>query len=178
MGVKEGKVQLFLNAGDHEHMKNAFIGALESNAMDYSKIIDMDGVRAFKKNMMTEEPSKNVTLFSYDDYFTAVATTDILCNVTDVLACKPSELAFYPIPKMMIRRVGDHEAYSALRASELGDGTLELREVSLAVKYVKLFLSTNLLEVMNKSICDNNEIGLYDGCKNAMKFALERAEQM
>jgi len=78
----------------------------------------------------------------------------------------------------MIRRVGDHEAYSALRASELGDGTLEVREVPLAVRYVELFLTTNLLEVMNKSIEDNNKIGLYDGCKNAMKLALERAEQM
>lgn len=78
----------------------------------------------------------------------------------------------------MIRRVGDHEAYSALRASELGDGTLEVREVPLAVKYVNLFLTTNLLEVMNKSIKDNNKIGLYDGCKNAMKLALERAEKM
>ena len=116
--------------------------------------------------------------FSYDDYFTAVATTDILCNVADVLACKPSELAFYPIPKLMIRRVGDHEAYSALRASELGDGTLEVREVPEAVTYVKLFLNTGLLEVMNKSIEDNINIGLYDGCKNAMKLALERAEKM
>jgi hypothetical protein len=75
----------------------------------------------------------------------------------------------------MIRRVGDHEAYSALRASELGDGTLEVREVPLAIKYVNLFLTTNLLEVMNKSISDNNKIGLYDGCKNAMRLALERA---
>ena len=114
--------------------------------------------------------------FSYDDYFTFVATTDILCNVADVLACKPSELAFYPIPKLMIRRVGDHEAYSASRASELGDGTLEVREVPLAVKYVKLFINTNLIEVMCKSIEDNNNIGIYDGCKNAMRLALERSQ--
>ncbi len=78
----------------------------------------------------------------------------------------------------MIRRVGDHEAYSALRASELGDGTLELRHVKLAIKYVNLFWDTNLLEVMNKSIEKNNKIGLYDGCKNAMKIALERADKM
>ena len=78
----------------------------------------------------------------------------------------------------MIRRVGDHEAYSALRASELGDGTLEVREVPLAVRYVEVFLTTNLLAVMNKSIEDNNKIGLYDGCKNAMRIALERAEKL
>ena len=68
-------------------------------------------------------------LITSQDYFPAVATTDILSRVADALCCKPSELAFYPVPKLMIRRVGDHEAYSALRASELGDGTLELREV-------------------------------------------------
>eukprot|EP00585_Thalassiosira_rotula_P009346 CAMPEP_0196133736 /NCGR_PEP_ID=MMETSP0910-20130528/2831_1 /TAXON_ID=49265 /ORGANISM="Thalassiosira rotula, Strain GSO102" /LENGTH=517 /DNA_ID=CAMNT_0041393487 /DNA_START=45 /DNA_END=1598 /DNA_ORIENTATION=+ len=176
--VKEGKVQLFLNAADHEHMKTAFVGALESNGMEYDNVTDMNGVQSFKEKMKTDEPSKNVTLFSYDDYFTAVATTDILCNVADVLACKPSELAFYPIPKLMIRRVGDHEAYSALRASELGDGTLELREVPEAVRYAELFMSSNLMEVMCKSIEDNNKIGIYDGCKNAMRMALERAEQM
>lgn len=176
--VNEGKVQLFLNAADHAHMKEAFIGALESNAMEYDTVTDMSKLRAFKDEMLTGEPTKNVTLFTYDDYFTAVATTDILCNIADVLACKPSELAFYPIPKLMIRRVGDHEAYSALRASELGDGTLEIREVPEAVRYVNVFLTTNLMEMMNKSIENNNKIGVYDGCKNAMRIALERAEQM
>ena len=171
--VKEGKVQLFLNAADHEHMKKAFIEVLEAHGVDYDNVRDMTGVREFKDKMLTGEPKKNVTLFAYDDYFTAVATTDILCNVADVLACKPSELAFYPIPKLMIRRVGDHEAYSALRASELGDGTLEIREVPLAVKYVKIFLTTDLLHVMNKKIEDNNKIGTYDGCKEAMRLALE-----
>jgi hypothetical protein len=174
--VKEGKVQLFLNAGDHEHMKEAFVGALLSAGLEYDTVVDMKGLQSFKDNNMKGEPAKNVTLFTYEDYFTAVATTDILCNIADVLACKPSELAFYPIPKLMIRRVGDHEAYSAIRASELGDGTLEVREVPAAIKYVNLFLTTKLLEVMNKSINDNNKIGLYDGCKNAMRLALERAK--
>ena len=36
--------------------------------------------------------------------------------VADILCCKPSELAFYPLPKLMIRRGGDHEAHSATRA--------------------------------------------------------------
>lgn len=64
-----------------------------------------------------------------------------------------------------------------MRASELGDGTLEVREVHLAVRYVELFLKTNLLHVMNNSIIENNKIGLYDGCKNAVRIALERAQQ-
>jgi hypothetical protein len=106
-----------------------------------------------------------VTLFAFDEYFTAVATADILCNVSDVLACKPSELAFlfYPIPKLMIRRVGDHEQVSALRASEVGDGTLEAREIEDCLEYVELFMKRKLLTSMNEAIVKSNQIGIYDG---------------
>lgn len=174
--VKMGTVQLFLNAGDHEHMKASFIEALDDKRLTYNSVTDMVGVRAFKDSLMNgNEPDNPVTLFAYTDYFTAVATTDILCNVADVLACKPSELAFYPIPKLMIRRVGDHEAYSALRASELGDGTLEARTLDVCLRYVDLFLKHELLTSMNQAIINNNTIGLYDGCKNAVRIALERA---
>merc|ERR1719291_433795 len=138
--------------------------------MDYDTVGDMDGVQAFRKNVATGEPAKNVTLFSYSDYFTAVATTDILCNVADVLACKPSELAFYPIPKLMIRRVGDHEAYSALRASELGDGTLEVREVEDAMAYVKVYEQPGRPLLVQQ----NDSIVLYSGCKNAVEAAFEK----
>lgn len=62
--AKEGKVQLFLNAADHEHMKEAFVGALESNGVDYDTVTDMKGMQAFKENALTGEPSKNVTLVS------------------------------------------------------------------------------------------------------------------
>lgn len=62
--VKEGKVQLFLNAGDHEHMKEAFLEALESNGMECDTVVDMKGLQAFKEKMLTEEPAKNVTLVS------------------------------------------------------------------------------------------------------------------
>merc|ERR1719271_1942541 len=130
----------------------------------------MAGVEAFADNLRAGgKPTSSVTLFAFKDYFPAVATTDVLSRVADVLCCKPSELAFYPVPKLMIRRVGDHEAYSALRASELGDGTLELREVEDAMKYIDLMESgPDLLVTMNECIIANKKIGLYDGCKNAV----------
>mmetsp|Transcript_28909 Transcript_28909/g.41425 ORF Transcript_28909/g.41425 Transcript_28909/m.41425 type:complete len:534 (-) Transcript_28909:129-1730(-) len=179
--VKENKVQLFLNAGDHPHMKEAFLRVLDENQLEFNTVDNMENLKAFKNQLMDPkaEPSKNVTLFAYDDYFTAVATTDILCNVADVLTCKPSELAFYPIPKLMIRRVGDHEAYSALRASEVGDGTLEAREIVDAMRYIDLFIQTpELLVEFNNAIEKNNSIGIYDGCKNAVRIAFERAAAM
>lgn len=175
--VESGQVQLFLNAGDHPHMKKAFRDTLHNTGIDYDTVTDMAGVRSFREKLLDgkSEPTKAVTLFAFDDYFTAVATTDLLCPVADVLACKPSELAFYPIPKLMIRRVGDHEAYSAIRANELGDGTLEARTIEMVLRYVEVFFETEMLVTMNESIVANNKIGLYDGCKNAVKIALERA---
>jgi len=176
--LEKGEVQLFLNAGDHAHMKTAFVAALASIGAVYEVIDSLAGVHTFCDRLRTgAEPKEAVTLFAFPDYFPAVATTDIVSRVADVLCCKPSELAFYPLPKLMIRRVGDHEAYSALRASELGDGTLELREVADALKYVELMKKPDLLTVMNNCIIDNNKIGLYNGCKKAVEMAKARAKQ-
>ena len=175
--LEAGKVELFLNAGDHEHMRVAFIQALETIGWSYDTVDTMAGVEAFAEKLRKGgSPKKSVTLFAFSDYFPAVATTDVLSRVADVLCCKPSELAFYPVPKLMIRRVGDHEAYSALRASELGDGTLELREVPEAMAYVEqMNAGPDLLTTMNNCIVANKKIGLYDGCKNAVKLAQELA---
>jgi hypothetical protein len=177
--VKEGKVQLFLNAGDHEHMKTAFMEVLDEKKLDFDMVKDFQGLQKFKNDLLNDpvnsEPKKAVTLFAYDEYFSAVATTDILCNVADVLTCKPSEMAFYCIPKLMIRRVGDHEQYSAYRASEIGDGTLEAREVEDAMDYIKCMLKTpDFLIEMNRSVEKNQSDGIYDGCKKAVQLALER----
>lgn len=176
--VREGKIQLFLNAGDHKHMKTAFVDVLEKCNLEYDTVTTTQGVRDFQSSLLSsssKEPSKAVTLFAFDEYFPAVATTDILCRVSDVLTCKPSELAFYPIPKLHIRRVGDHEADSARRAAEVGDGSLEAREQSDAMKYIQLMLDqpSDLLVGWNEAIMNNNKLGIYDGCKNAVKFALE-----
>jgi hypothetical protein len=180
--IQAEKVQLFLNAGDHSHMKKAFKEVLAEIGMDgkYDTVSSTDGVNAFRDNLLQGgEPNTPITLFSFAQYFPAVATTDILSRVSDVLACKPSELAFYPVPKLMIRRVGDHEQYSALRAAELGDGTLESREIEDCMRYMDLFVNSHeLLEQMNESIMKNNKEGIYDGCRNAVKIALERAKTM
>jgi hypothetical protein len=177
--VEEGKVQLFLNAGDHEHMRVAFTQALaEMGISNYGKVDTMEGVHEFANRLRKgQQPQHAVTLFAFPVYFPAVATTDVLSRVCDVLCCKPSELAFYPVPKFMIRRVGDHEALSAGRASEMGDGTLELREVPDAMAYLKkIDESPALLETMNGCIVKNKAAGIYDGCKRAVELAAELAK--
>lgn len=170
--VKAGKVQLFLNAADHKHMKEAFLDCLQKMGLDYTTVDSLDGVHSFcEKLQKGGSPDTSVTLFAYDSYFPAVATTDLVCRVSDVLCSKPSELAFYPVPKLNIRRVGDHEAYSALRSSELGDGSLEVRELAEALRYVDLFEQTELLAELNNCIVRNASIGVYNGCKRAVEIA-------
>jgi hypothetical protein len=178
--VKNGSVQLLLNAGDHVHMKTAFSQVLDEYSLDFDIVKDTAGVMAFQKRLLdgNNEPNKNVTLFAFSEYFPAVAATDILCRVADVLTCKPSELAFYCLPKLHIRRVGDHEGFSAIRASELGDGTPEAREIHDALAYVSLFLQApDLLVQMNECVMKNNKIGIYDGCKNCVNLVLEGAKK-
>jgi len=71
-----------------------------------------------------------------------------------------------------------HGISSALRASELGDGTLELREVPEAMDYVRLMdEGPELLSTMNDCIVKNNEIGLYNGCKTAVELAQRLAAE-
>ena len=58
------------------------------------------------------------------------------------------------MPKLHIRRVGAHEAQSALRAQELGDGTVECREVSHAVAKLRQLIEPEsaLFRMMNECI--------------------------
>jgi len=123
---KSGTVKLVLNAGDHADLRASLLETLAALGFaeggDLKVIGDHAGVVALQRS----QDFAPVTLLAFSDYFAAVAATDLLVPVVDVLACKPSELAFYPVPKLMIRRVGDHEAFSASRANELGDGTEEV----------------------------------------------------
>mmetsp|Transcript_45915 Transcript_45915/g.111228 ORF Transcript_45915/g.111228 Transcript_45915/m.111228 type:complete len:550 (-) Transcript_45915:495-2144(-) len=177
--LEDGKVQVFLNAGDHTHMKAAFRECLASTEIDHVEVNDIKGVHEFASNLLEKDPKssanlKPVTLFAFEDYFPAVASTDILCRCSDVLVCKPSELAFYPIPKLHIRRVGDHEADSARRACETGDGSMEAREVKDALHVMQLMVeSPDLLQSMNEGVMKNNSIGMYNGCKNAVSLAVK-----
>jgi hypothetical protein len=177
--VLDGKLELFLNAGDHKHMKVAFEAVLAELKLDYTLVNTMEGMKSFQEHLLkseTNKPDKAITLFAYDEYVPAVVTTDILCRVSDILAAKPSEMAFYCVPKLSMRRVGEHEAFSANRCSEMGDGTVEAREISDAREFIDLFLnSPDVLVQMNECIMKNNEIGIYSGCKNAVEMAVKMA---
>jgi hypothetical protein len=174
--IRDGRVHVMLNAGDHDHMEQAFRARLTELALEHRKVSTYDELRAFcdAHPLDGDDPGPQpVTLFHFERHFEAFSATDLLIRVCDVLATKPSELAFFPVPKLHIRRVGDHEAASALRSVELGDGTPECREIDQAVRTLGLMLDdSGLLPRMNEDIALHSRSKLYDGSRVAIERAL------
>ena len=96
----------------------------------------------------------------------------------DVLVTKPSELAFYPVPKLFIRRVGGHEQWGAIHSAEIGDGTLECRDIPHTLQMIKLFMNDDKLLC---DMCDNIEVnkkaGIYNGAYEAVKIAMSMKKE-
>jgi hypothetical protein len=177
--LKSGSIRLFLNVGDHAHMRSAMEATLDKMGLSWTRLSTLDEVRAFcaAEALDASEPEEapSVVLCAFESHFEAFATTDLLIRVADVLVTKPSELAFFPVPKLHIRRVGNHEGASALRAAELGDGTPECRKVAEALQMAGFLCDEHaLFERMNEDIARNAGAGVYDGSKVAVERALEQ----
>ena len=111
--------------------------------------------------------------FWHKNIFEAVYATNLLMRSADVLVTKPSELAFYPVPKLFIKRVGKHEMWGAIHSAEVGDGTLECRDIPHTIQMIDLFREDeNLLKDMCNSIVENKKSGLYDGAYKVVELAM------
>ena len=88
------------------------------------------------------------------------------------MVTKPSELAFYPVPKLFIKRVGGHEQWGAVHAAEIGDGTLECRDITHTLQMIRLFLKEKgLLTDLCNAIVKNKTAGIYDGAYRVVELA-------
>ena len=77
---------------------------------------------------------------------------------------KPSELAFYSVPKIFNEGVGGHEMWGAIRSAELGDGTIETRTFPHTLQTIDLPThEKDLLNLFCDQIVKNKSIGIYDG---------------
>ena len=175
--LRDGSIRVFLNAGDHPHMLVALERTLESMKVGWRAIATIEQVREFCAEVPLDGPEPGdlepVVLCGFETHFEAFTTTDLLMRVSDILVTKPSELAFFPIPKLHIRRVGNHEAASAMRAAELGEGTPERRKVAHALEAVDLLCGQRHPFVrMCRCVAENAARGVYDGSKHAVQRAM------
>jgi len=175
--IKQEKVALFVNCGDHSNALNIFstqINGFEQTAVkhnDWLEIKDFAG-RILQNN------STGLHVFCNENPFVAVYTTNILMRASDILLTKPSELAFYPIPKLLIERVGGHEAWGAIRAAELGDGTPECTGTEFTLQALDMLTKENdLLKLYCRQIMASSELGIYNGAYRAVELATKKMYQ-
>ncbi len=172
--IRAGKAALLMNFGDH---KNVF-EAICRKVPDFKQVVqthfdDYAGAQAFAENALQGEVT-GVHAFYDADIFAAVYITNLLMRCSDVLITKPSELAYYPIPKLMIRRVGGHEAWGAIRTAELGDGTYECRTMPEIGAMLDLITNDGeVLAAMCESILTCKKAGIYNGAYNVIKLAVD-----
>ncbi len=171
--IKENKVVLFINFGDHKNVYEQLNNEIKEYALLSTNYFD--SWSEFKALASSLESIKGIYSIYHKDIFEAVYSTNILMPKCDLMLTKPSELAYYPIPKLMIQRVGGHEAYGAIHASEIGDGTFECDSSSEINSMIKLILSSNeVLEEMNHRILKLNEEGMYNGAYRCVELAVNK----
>ena len=171
--VVRGEAALFINVGDHDKVWKSLCKSVK----------DLEGLATTHFNNFAEaaslataaltEPIGGIHAFCDSDIFSAVYTTNVLMRCTDMLVTKPSELSFYPVPKLMIHRVGGHEAWGAIRAAEIGDGTYEIDETHEVLAMIdSMQADRSIIASMCDRIEDANKLGIYNGAYEVVKLAV------
>ena len=171
--ISRGNAVLFVNVGDHRNVWEQLLGEIPQMRPFVTEHFDnWDETRSFTVAAYDGEVS-GIHAFCHSDIFAAVYSTNLLMRCSDVLITKPSELAFYPIPKLMIKRVGGHEAWGAIHAAEIGDGTYECVTPAETTAMLDLIQQNgDIIEKMCNNIELANKAGIYNGAYRAVKLAV------
>ena len=171
--IREGRAALYVNVGDYRNVWEELlqeIPGLKNAATEHFD--DWENTRQFAEAALDGEVT-GVHSFYHKNIFEAVYCTNLLMRSCDGLVTKPSELAFYPVPKLFIKRVGGHEQWGAIHSAEIGDGTLECRDIPHTLQMLELFQSSDhLLTDMCEAIMENKKQGIYDGAYRVVELAM------
>ena len=169
--VKENKATLFINFGDHKDVYEKLCSNIKlDNVTTFFN--EYDKLKAFVKDLRTSDPT-GIYAICNDDIFQAVYSTNLLMPESDWLVTKPSELAYYPIPKIFMRHIGGHEVYGAVHGQEFGDGTFECPEVSSINTMLDSVLNDKeILCHMAEQINKLKTQGYYNGGYECVKLAV------
>ena len=171
--IRAGKAMLLINTGDHFEVWDSIVSHIpELKTLAETHFDDYGATRAFLEN---DENIRGVQVFCHKDIFAAVYVTNLLMRVCDVLLTKPSELSFYPVPKIMIHRVGGHEAWGAIRAAEVGDGSYELDKTEEVLAMLdEITNGDEILPALCRGILRAKAAGIYNGAYEAVKLAVKK----
>lgn len=175
--IEQNKAALYVNVGDYRNVWDELTKEIpQMKKYSTEHFNHFDETKAFCEEALSGEVT-GIHGFWHENIFEAVYCTNLLMRSCDVLVTKPSELSFYPVPKLFIKRVGGHEQWGAIHSAEVGDGTLECRDTAHTIQMLELFLQEKkLLNQMCECIMRNNEAKLYDGAYEAVKLAMKMKE--
>lgn len=169
--IRQEKAVLFLNFGDHEGLMNRMVAEIPELKEAVSYINDYTAASRFALSAIDGE-ARGIHIFCDREIFAAVYITNLLMRACDVLITKPSELAYYPVPKLLIKRVGGHEAWGAIRSAEVGDGTFECEKLDQVIAMTKLMQEDpSVLTHMCGCILNAHQAGLYHGAYKVVRLA-------
>lgn len=171
--VRTNQAALLVNVGDHLDVWNGLERDVPGLAhMAQRHFDDFAGTARLAEDALDGELG-GVHAFCERDIFAAVYSSNLLMRCSDVLVTKPSEFSFYPVPKLMIHRVGGHEAWGAIRAAEVGDGTYEIDDTEEVLSMIdSLQYDRELIAFMCDNIMTANRIGTYDGAYKVIDLAV------
>ncbi|MDO4538980.1 MAG: hypothetical protein Q4B54_12520, partial [Coriobacteriales bacterium] len=171
--VRTEQATLLINVGDHRAVWEGLekeVAGLASMAQRHFN--DFAGTAALAEEALDGDLT-GVHAFCDDDIFAAVYSSNLLMRCSDVLVTKPSEFSFYPVPKLMIHRVGGHEAWGAIRAAEVGDATYEIDDTNEVLAMIdSMQYDRELIAFMCDNIETANKIGTYDGAYKVIDLAV------
>jgi hypothetical protein len=169
--IEKDKIALFINLGDHKNNWEWLQGEIAQHKDILTTHFTWDDTQKFTDSIR-KKPAHGLHVFLYDNTFHAVYATNYLMRVMDVMITKPSELAFYPVPKIFNARVGGHEMWGAIRGAEIGDSTVETRTIPQTLQAIDLIAEEDdLLTMFCDCIVKNKSIGIYDGAYKSVELA-------
>ena len=178
--IEKGQAALYVNVGDYKNVWDALLKEIpQMGELSTEHFDNWQETERFAEDALEGKIEiTGIHGFYHQNIFEAVYCTNLLMRSCDVLVTKPSELAFYPVPKLFIRRVGKHEMWGAIHSAEVGDGTLECRDIPHTIQMLDLFLQDEgLLTDMCENIMVNKNAGLYDGAYKAVELAMKQKKE-
>lgn len=176
--IKKNEAALYVNVGDYRNVWEELVKEIPELAMIATEHFNQWSETQKFAGDALDGRVEGVHAFWHENIFEAVYCTNLLMRSCDVLVTKPSELAFYPVPKLFIKRVGGHEQWGAIHSAEIGDGTLECRDIAHTIQMLDLFMKDSvLLSDMCDCIVANKAAGIYDGAYRVVELAMRKKKE-
>lgn len=170
--VRQRKAVLMINFGDHLGMWDFFKKKMPGFENECTTFFNEYGKLCEWAAGLDQDAECGIYAICSKDIFEAVYSTNLLMPKCDVLVTKPSELAFYPVPKLMMRHIGGHEVYGAIHAQELGDATFECTTAPALCDMIDTLINDRqILITMSRQIKTLKAHKIYDGGYEAVKLA-------